>query len=735
MDSYGRSDSSTSFDSSQFVEKDTQGPLEVSASGDISFKQNGVKRLKLNTDGGNYIEGPGDVTLSSGEGHITLSTAGQTRVDLQPDGIIDLHPGVYGVHCEGKLLVSEFVQAPEGEFDNLMDRNELADTYVSKAERNWLKTGGTVALGSLDDNELHLRQNGLACFTVPRYVAGNFQINAHRSLYDKQKEEYYVTTSDLAPIQVEPPSDTGYQPVQWYSDYATQYMAFDNETGTVIRNASSTRDSITSMTSFDLRRYNFEIVIKVNAVSGSVIMAGLIENELMIDDFDPTSWFQPNYKQSGSQWGDAFSVIVSNPSSAIRKIALAFSRNDPTFVYDRVSSTISPGGSLKLVIQNSVLTDISTRSSDSAGWVKLDWSLFSNGLDDPKLRVLPSKEYKLALFDGYTAFSSFTATVTYIQTVRDGVNEVGLASQVPSVRRSEFYDKDIGTPYQYYMSKKNRYFEIDTSIYPFNSYEGAAIPYISLWVEPDSGEINDYTLTIKHTGSNNNVSLRTFTTDFFDISDPDFVLRPWCTNVYRVCRSGIEGLTNTAKLVKVSSTANSHSIHYSSITNLSNGSSNTWLVPFSQGADYTAHSTFSGRYLVDHRAVLTRFVIIGDTECANTFKTGNFKVSIYKESVNLHSDNTNINRSLVHEAFVIGTGPYAEGFVPDSKDAVTRVVNNDSLDPDGGPSSKNTLAVINLGSEGHIIDSPCLISVKFSGFAFFDGIGIEYKSYLMFQYI
>ena len=134
---------------------------------------NGAQSGGANINSDNFVQkaNTGDVDISSSSGEISFSRNGVKRMRIEADDVISLEPGVYGARVQGNLAISGYCQATEGDFDNLMDRNELADSYVSKGEKDWLKSGNgqPVILGSVDDSEVHVRQSGLACLTIPRF--------------------------------------------------------------------------------------------------------------------------------------------------------------------------------------------------------------------------------------------------------------------------------------------------------------------------------------------------------------------------------------------------------------------------------------------------------------------------------------------------------------------------------------------------------------------------------------
>lgn len=786
MSAYGIDPTSSStIDTADFIKKENTGDVNISSTaGEVSFSTNGVKRLRLTgtdtqlegklvvsdklevpsaviadhmnrteldstffkkTNNPNFV---GDVDFNTTNGELSLSTNNTKRLRINgTDGTVNIEPGIFGCHVEGKLVVAETVQAAEGYFNNIADRVENSDTYVAKSEKNWLRTGGTVALGSNDlASAVHIRQGGRTVFNLQG--SGLDKVTSLWRIQDKNTDEWYLTESDLTPIEsivnVRAPAE-GYHPVQWSEEYASFYMAADNSTGTVIRNSSATRDSITSQTVLDFTRYNYEIQIKINSVSGSIVHFGVIENQVMIDQFDG-GWFQVNYKGQGSQWGDGFSSLVCYPTATTeyRKLNVAFSRLDSSYAYSQVPSTLVAGASANFSIVNGVLTEIQTRVSDVAPWTKLDWNLFGDGsLVNSKLRFLPLKKYKLALYDGSTNSSSFSATVTFQETIRDNINEIAIRQPItPDIRRSEYYFRRLDAK-PYYMSRKTRCFTVDTSKYLIR-VDGPDHNDIEIWIEIDhESDESDYQIFIKHIGSINTLTLRSNT---LTISPGDEIINPWCTTVFRIMKHGEEGNTNSPFCRKLWSDYNSNTVYFEPVSNLSNTRTPFWLSPYGVlGA--LPMGGWSGRFYIDRRAILTKMVIFGDKETWDTFVSGHFKLKILKEKTNLYAssvtgtdgDTVSFFQESEHGG---GSGLYYTRVIGKSATVENDQIDakfyrlNAGCDPDNVlREAGNAVATIRMGRPEHIIEPSSSIAVYTFDWENVDMVGAELKFYLYYQYI
>ena len=77
---------------------------------------------------------------------------------------------------------------------------ENSATYVTQSERNWLRTGGTVALGSNDlGSAVQIRQGGRTVFNLQG--AGLDKVTSLWRIQDKNTDEFYLTESDLAQLE------------------------------------------------------------------------------------------------------------------------------------------------------------------------------------------------------------------------------------------------------------------------------------------------------------------------------------------------------------------------------------------------------------------------------------------------------------------------------------------------------------------------------------------------------
>ena len=532
-------------------------------------------------------------------------------------------------------------------------------------------------------------------------------------------------------VLIEEPSST-YQKVEWYSDYMTANISFDSE-GVVTKSTSTTRDSITSITSIDFLRYDYDIIVNIFQVSGSLVHFGIIENELMIDDYKGT-WFSVNTKQGGTEWGDGFSARVCNPDSALnfRDLALGFSRQDPTYLSTESFDDLKAGHSILFSFRNGVLTEINRRNSATTAWFKYNFAQFDDGgLTNSKLRFSPLKKYKMYLSDGSTNSSSFQASVEYLEKTR---NPIGIASEIetlqpirPDIRRSQFYDSDRGS-FQYILSEKNRMITIDTSPYPIY-FDGPDKSNLELVVELDPNSVeSDYDVIVKHFGSNNTLTVVSGDITF----DPDEVkINPWCTTVFRIMKNGEEGKTNSASARKIYSDYNENVVHWSLPNNISNGRANFWAIPFNQDSSTTAHGTWSGRFFIPRRAVLRSLMVFGDTEAYNTFLIGSFRVQVYREDADPYVISIAQTGTLVHDRLIEGRNA---GWLP--TDVNTRMLEvNAGLDPDNVIRNSNIFGISNMGTSANIIPANSTISLQCTDFGDFDGVACEFKIYMYYQYL
>lgn len=535
-----------------------------------------------------------------------------------------------------------------------------------------------------------------------------------------------LTALNEAVFVDEPPR--AYQKAQWYADYATSNMSFvDN---VVTKASSPDRDSITSRTELDFLRYDYDILVNIQQVSGSLVHFGFIENELMIDDYTGT-WFQVNYKQNGSEWGDGLSARLCYPTATPgnRELSLGFSRLDPGYTSTQGFDDLKVGHSILFSIRSGVLTEINRRNSPQGTWFKYDFAQFG-ALSDPKLRVSPLKKYKMYLSDGSTNTSSFTAAVTYLEKARPFLESEIEAKQPlrADIRRSQFYDTDRGS-FQYILSEKNRVITIDTSPYPI--YYDGATANLELLVEldPDSIE-SDYDIYIKHIGSNNIITLTSGSLTF----DPsEAKINPWCATVFRIMKEGEEGKTNSATARKLYSDYNENVINWSFPNNVSSTRTDFWAIPFNQEPTSTAHGAWSGRFFIPRRAVLRSLLILGDTEAHNTFLTGRFRVQVYREDADPYVISLSTTGTLIHDRLIKGRNA---SFIGGVETNTRMVVLNTGLDGDNiSRSTPNVIGISDMGTAANIVPANSTISLRCIDWSAFDGVGCELKAMMCYQFI
>ena len=528
---------------------------------------------------------------------------------------------------------------------------------------------------------------------------------------------------------------TTYQTVEWYNEYATANMTFDNTTGSVSKALSTARDSITSRTTLDLLRYDYDILVNINQVSGSVVHFGFIENELLIDEYKGSTGFQVNYKQLGSEWGDGVSARLCNPTGATpgdRSLILGFSRQDPSYVSTQPFDDVKAGQSVLFNIRNGILADVNRQNTPTTAWFRYDFAQFgSGGLVDPKLRFSPLKRYNMYLSDGSADNSSFQATVTYLEKPRGFIqSEIDTRQALqPDIRRAQFYDEKR-TFFQYILSEKNRVITIDTRLYPIY-FDGPQQGNLELLIEVDpNSRDTDYDIWIKHIGSNNTLNIVSGGITF-DIDET--TINPWCTTCYRIMKRGEEGKTNSPTARKLYSDYNENTMTWSFPSNISNTRSNFWSIPFHQEATSGAHGGWSGRFFIPRRCVLRSLIILGDRETANTFIQGSFRLQLYREVADPYVISLAQTGILIHDRLI--KGPNA-GFFP-GVDVNTRMVQiNAGTDPDNiSRSTPNIIGISNLGQSEHIIPANNTVGLYCIDWSTFDGINSEIKCYMTYQFL
>jgi hypothetical protein len=540
-----------------------------------------------------------------------------------------------------------------------------------------------------------------------------------------------LTTLNEA-VFIEEPS-RAYQKAVWSPDYATFNMTFvDN---VVTKSSSTDRDSITSQTVLDFTRYNYDILVNLQQVSGSLVHFGFIENELMIDDYEGT-WFQVNYAERGQEWGDGLSARIAYPTATPpnRQLVLAFSRQAPSYVSTESFDDLKANQSLLFSIRNGVLTEIHRRNSPTSPWFNYDFSQFNNGgLANSKLRAFPLKQYRMYFSDGSTSNSSFRAAVTYLEqpnTIYS--NELQLRQPIrPDIRRSQYYDNDR-TGFQYILSEKNRVITIDTSVYPIY-FDGPTQTSLEILVEEDPDSIEtDYTVYIKHIGSTNTLNIVSGGLTFQDPAESK--IEPWCTTVFRISKAGEEGspLGAVKTIRKLYSDYNQNFIYFEPTANLSNTKADFWLAPYGVlGA--SPQTGWSGRVFIPARAVLTSFVVLADPEAYNTFLTGSFRIQIYKEQADPYAISLTQTGTLIHDRLIKGrNASFLVGL-----ETNTRLVEiNVGLDPDNiNSTTPNLIGISPMGNAVHIVEANSVVSVKAIDWSSFDGSGVELKFYLNYQFI
>lgn len=646
-------------------------------------------------------------------------------------------------------------------------QSSITSLEGSKVSRGGEPVGtGPLTVGTRDSSQVQVVQNGIPALTIDsanittnrtltNLIQGNYAfdsaVQTNSGNIATNAVEIKANDADILDIQnsiaelevgtgetvdltalneavfVDEPPRT-YQKAQWYADYATPNMSFADNV--VTKASSPDRDSITSRTELDFLRYDYDILVNIQQVSGSLVHFGFIENELMIDDYTGT-WFQVNYKQQGSEWGDGFSARLCYPTATPgnRELSLGFSRQDPSYASTQGFDDLKAGHSILFSIKSGILTDINRRNSPTGSWFKYDFSQFG-GLSDPKLRVSPLKKYKMYLSDGSPDTSSFIAAVTYLQRARPFLESEIEAKQPlrADIRRSQFYDTTRGS-LQYILSEKNRVITIDTSVYPI--YYDGPTANLELLVEldPDSIE-SDYDIYIKHFGSNNTLTIQSGSLTF----DPDEAkINPWCTTVFRIMKEGEEGKTNLATARKLYSDYNENVINWSFPPNVSSTRTDFWAIPFNQEPTSTAHGAWSGRFFVPRRAVLRSLVILGDSEAHNTFLTGRFRVQVYREDADPYVISLTNSGTLIHDRLIKGRNA---SFIPGLETNTRMVELNVGADPDNiSRSTPNVIGISDMGTAATIVPANSTIGLYCIDWSAFDGAGCELKAMMYYQFI
>lgn len=559
--------------------------------------------------------------------------------------------------------------------------------------------------------------------------------------------------TDIASIEIEtqdPPDLTrlndavfipepsgSFQTVQWYNDYATSNITFDNATGTVTKSTSTTRDSITSLTSLDLLRYDYDILVTIEQVAGPLVHFGIIENELMVDDYQGNSGFQVNFKQTGSEWGDGVSVRLCNPTGATvqdRNLNVSFSRQDPTYFSTETFDDLKAGQSVLFSFRNGILGAINRRNTPTTAWFKYDFAQFDNGgLTNSKLRFSPLKKYKLYFSDGSSTSSSFRASATYLEQARvlpESLSEIDTKQPLRAdIRRAQFYDNSRSS-FQYILSEKNRVITIDTSTYPIY-FDGPQQTGLELLVEVDNNSVeSDYDIWVKHVGSNNTLTVVSGSITF----DPDeIVINPWCTTVFRIMKNGEEGKTNSAVARKLYSDYNENVIGWSLPAQLSGSTSDFWAIPSGQEKSSTAHGNWPGRFFIPRRCVLRSMIILGDSETHNTFLVGSFRIQVYREEADPYAISLTQTGTLIHDRLIEGRNAVLFPNV-DVNTKMTEI--NVGADPDNiSRGNPNVIGISDMGKEANIIPANSTVSIYCIDFSAFDGNNCEIKMFMNYQFL
>jgi len=539
-----------------------------------------------------------------------------------------------------------------------------------------------------------------------------------------------LTALNEAVFLEEPPS--GFQKVEWEPSLATLGMTFIENTVSLV-NSSTTPQSICSKTLLDFARYDYDILINCESAVGRTLRFGYVENGLLIDDYITLNTdFLPGNSQFGSELGDGMLARLFSPQGILYTV-FNFSRTQGNF-FDSIYGELVVGGDFLFSIRSGILLGVSKRDSASSPWIKFDFTVFAGGaLADPKLRAVPQKNYRLWLSDDSANLSGFVVSVSY-KTIEKDNNKIELKQeQVPDIRRSQFHDNSFGKESgEYIISEKNRLITMDTSMYPIY-YDGPTQSNLLVSVELDPAAVeSDYDVIIKHYGSNNTLTLQSGS---IAIDPLENTINPWSTTTYRVMSKGEEGNTNDATMRKLYSDYNELSVCWSFKSNLDDGKNGDdfWLIPFNQEAKSFAHGAWSGRFYMPRRSVLRSFIVLGDNEAYNTFLTGNFRLSIYKEIANVYASSaTGTDGSLVKETFIRGRNATFTATETNTK----MYVLNGGFDPDNTyRSTDNVIGIVNMGEAAHIIPAGYTISVRASSFGGFDGNGVEFKGFMYYQYI
>ena len=128
---------------------------------------------------------------------------GETKLDQLEQDVSTLQTFQTAAQTDISVLQNDLAN-DETKLDQLeQDVSTLQEnsaTYVTQSERNWLRTGGTVALGSNDlGSAVQIRQGGRTVFNLQG--AGLDKVTSLWRIQDKNTDEFYLTESDLAQLE------------------------------------------------------------------------------------------------------------------------------------------------------------------------------------------------------------------------------------------------------------------------------------------------------------------------------------------------------------------------------------------------------------------------------------------------------------------------------------------------------------------------------------------------------
>lgn len=198
-----------------------------------------------------------DVNISTSGNEISLSHRGTKRVRIDADGV---------------------------EVDNLTAASASLPQYVPKSDRNFLRSGGSVAIGTTGDDPVELRQRGLTVMSLTG--GGQDRVHIFRQLVHGSQSDFdpYTKQSDLAPLNeavlenplgLDPTSEV-VTPVEWDPNVKSDNITIDGNS--LQKSADNELAWVYSETEIHPHRYDYVIRLYVDEKnSGGRLVFGFNE--------------------------------------------------------------------------------------------------------------------------------------------------------------------------------------------------------------------------------------------------------------------------------------------------------------------------------------------------------------------------------------------------------------------------------------------------------------------------